>query len=195
MVTLVLLLSFGVLGGLAALARFIDLNIFLSGSGLNNSAAHSLNDRVNGFVYTMDVIRAHPWIGRSLGGVAPELAFLHGQGVIQASEALKSFQGVPVPLDMGAASGLLGSSPLLWFFGTITLGESALIRRNPDDERAKWLHALIRALGFEWLVLCADQNILRVYFWFHVSMVVLVGYNLRYFPAGRPQSAEGLVTA
>ena len=56
---------------------------------------------------------------------------------------------------------------------------------------------MIRALALEWFVLLSDQFLLRVYFWFHVGMVVLVAYNLRYAPAGvlEPQVEERLVAA
>ena len=65
----------------------------------------------------------------------------------------------------------------------ITFGERKLMKANWADDRAKWLHALIRALAFEWLILLGDQYLIRVYFWFHVTMVVVVGYSLRYVPA------------
>ena len=161
-------------------SRFVDLNIFLAGTGINGTAAHSLNDRINGFASTLQVIEGHFWIGRSLGGVPATIAQLHGQQLRTLAD-LRAFWGFPVPLDIFAASGFWGFLPFLWFFLEITVGERKLIREHPHDDRAKWLRALIRGLVFEWLALCADQNLLRVYFWFHVTMIVVVGYNLRYF--------------
>jgi len=161
-------------------SQFVDLNTFLSGTGINGTAAHSLNDRIGGFAATFEVIKLHFWIGRSLGGVPATIAQLHGLQLRTISD-LRAFWGFPVPLDVFAASGFWGFIPFLWFFLTITAGERKLIRSHYDDDRAKWLQALIRALIFEWLALCADQNLLRVYLWFHVTMIVVVGYNLRYF--------------
>jgi hypothetical protein len=178
---------------LSAVSQFIDLNRFLAGTGLNGTAAHSLNDRLGGFAVTTELIEQHFWIGRSLGGVNEGMAALLG-GRVETFADLHRYWGFPVPLDVIAASGFWCFIPFLWFFYRITGGESKLIRSHWNDERAKWLHALIRALIFEWLALLADQNLLRIYLWFHVTMVVVVGYNLRYSNAGE-LPAESLVPA
>ncbi len=179
--------------GIAAVSRVVNLNIFLSGSGLNGTAAHSLNDRVAGFAATLAVTQQHFWIGRSLGGVPATIALHYGFHLTNIAQ-LRTFWGFPVPLEVFAASGFWGFLPFLWFFLVITGGERKLIRVNWEDDRAKWLRALIRALIFEWLALCADQNLLRSYLWFHVTMVVVVGYNLRYF-RDRPQPVPVLAIA
>jgi hypothetical protein len=33
---------------------------------------------------------------------------------------------------------------------------------------------------FEWLTLMSDQNLLRIYVWFHIAMVAVVAYNLEF---------------
>ena len=175
---LVLSLTFLVSSAIAA-SRFVDLNTFLSGTGINGTAAHSLNDRIGGFASTFEVVKQHPWIGRSLGGVPATIAQSHGFQLRTIAD-LRFFWGFPVPLDVFAASGFWGFIPFVWFFLAITAGERQLIEAHWQDDRAKWLQALIRALVFEWLALCADQNLLRVYLWFHVTMIVVVGYNLRF---------------
>jgi len=180
-------------GFLLAVNRVVDLNQLLAGTGINGTAAHSVNDRNDRFLDTLHVIVQHPFIGRSLGGVAGNIAASYGHTVTNATE-LRTYWGFPAPLDILAASGLWAFLPFLWFFFAITRGERSLIRARWADERSKWLHALIRALIFEWLALLADQNLLRLYFWFHVTMIVVVGYNLRYSPAETP-SAESLVPA
>lgn len=172
--------------------RVVDPALLLAGTGLNNTAAHSVTTRRDSFNDTVEVIRQHPFIGRSLGGVAASNAALHGAKVTNVEE-LRLYWGFPVPVDIFAASGLLGFIPFLWFFLAITVGERKLIKDSWPDERAKWLHALIRALIFEWLCLLVDQNLLRVYFWFHVTMVVVVGYSLRYYKP-KQLTAESLVT-
>ena len=171
--------------------RVVDPALLLVGTGLNNTAAHSVTTRRDSFNDTVEVIRQHPLIGRSLGGVAASNAALHGAKVTNVEE-LRLYWGFPVPVDIFAASGLLGFIPFLWFFLAITFGERQLIHKFWPDERAKWLHALIRALIFEWLCLLVDQNLLRVYFWFHVTMVVVVGYSLRYYKP-KQLTAESLV--
>ncbi len=183
-VRILAIVLFGLLG-VAALGRVVGLTAYISGTGIGNTAAHSTVTRAEAFEDTWQIIKEHPWIGRSLGGVPGEVAILHGQHV-NTQEELRLFWGFPIPFDILAASGVFGFIPFVWFFWSITFGERRLIKRTWSDERAKWLHALIRALIFEWIAFFADQNILRVYFWFHVTMVVIVGYNLRYFKTGRP---------
>jgi len=179
---------------LIVVAHVVNLNIFLSGTGINGTAAHSLNDRIGGFVYTLMVVKQHFWIGRSLGGVPAAVAELLGRHATTFSE-LKSYWGFPVPLDVFAASGFWAFIPFLWFFVTITHGERQLIKDHWDDERAKWLRAVIRALIFEWLALCADQNLLRLYLWLHVAIVVAIGYNLRYFHPQKSFDRQPMIVA
>lgn len=178
---------------LTAVSTLVDPSIFLAGTGINNSAAHSLNDRVNTYYDTLTVIEKNPWIGRGIGGVPQAIGEIRGHTVVSVAD-LKAYWGFPVPFEVFAASGVIGFIPFLMFFWALTRGESKLIRENWEDERAKWLHALVRAFVFEWLVLLADQNLLRVYLWFHVTMLMIVGYNLRYArPAKVP--SESLVIA
>ena len=175
-IALVAVLLVGLAG---AVSRVVDLNIFLAGSGLNNTAAHSLNDRTLGLDNTLQVWHEHPWFGLGDTGATARKAEIEG-GTVNNLLDWKTHWAFPVPLEVLAASGVIGILPFLWFFGTITLGETRLMRQNWDDDRARWLHALIRALAYEWLCLLSDQNLLRAYLWFHVTMVVVVGYNLRF---------------
>ena len=64
-----------------------------------------------------------------------------------------------------------------------------LAKRHWPSEQAKWVKALARAMIFEWLVLLADQNLMRVYLWFHVTMVALVAYNLEFGKAAEVVAA------
>ncbi len=165
--------------GLRSLSQHLDLNTFLQGTGINNTAAHSVLTRAEQFQDTWTVFKEQPIIGRSLGGVAARIAELHGQEVNTAAD-LRVNWGFPIIVEVLAGSGILGILPFLWFFTAITLGEIPLILRCWPDERAKWLRALVRALIYECLILMVDQNLIRVYFWFHVTMVVVVGFHLRH---------------
>jgi hypothetical protein len=166
-----------VLGGVIALGLAIDLNIFLSGTGLNNTASHSVNDRYDSCVDTVAVFKEHPFIGRSLGGVSSRIAQRHG-----VPNDGKTYLGFPVIMELLAASGLIGIIPCLMFFGLNSIGMFSLIREKWPDERAKWLRALVRAIIYEYLMLLADQNVLRLYFWFHVSIIAAIALHLRYEP-------------
>lgn len=161
--------------GVAALGLAVNLNIFLSGTGLNNTASHSVNDRYQSFVDTVEVFKEHPFLGRSLGGVSSRIAQRHG-----VPNDGKTYLGFPVIMEVLAASGLIGIIPFLMFVGVNSLGMFPLIRKKWPDERAKWLRALVRALFYESLMLLADQNVLRIYVWFHLSIIAAVALHLRY---------------
>jgi hypothetical protein len=177
-----------VVGALAfTYSRVIDLSILLAGSGIAGAPSHSVDQRYGDYENTMKVIHQHFWIGTSLGGVPASIAVLKGKPVQTILDVQLSW-GFPVPVEVFAASGLLTFLPFLWFFLVISIGETRLIRRYRHQERAKWLRALIRALAFEWVALCVDQNLLRVYFWLHVTILMVVAYNLRY--AQNVESAE-----
>jgi len=186
----VVLLVIGAVGlwlGLRSLGQAINLNIFLSGTGLNNTAAHSVNERRDRFLDTLVVFEEHPLIGRSLGGVSSRISERHG-----VTNDGKTYLGFPVMMDVLAASGLIGIIPFLMFLGTNTVGFLGLVRERWSDERAKWLRALIRGTVFLWLILSIDQNVLRIYVWFHMSIVAAVGLHLsslRGF-SGRSNSVE-----
>ena len=178
----------------SAVGRVVNLNVFLAGSGLNGQAAHSLNDRRNRYNETVLVWSQSPWLGVSFGGVSEAVAKTEGKEVLNRDD-LKAYQGSPVVVDVLAASGLVGFAPFVWFFAVITFGESRLIREHWSDDRARWLHALVRALAFEGFVLLSDQYLFRVYLWIHIAMMVVVGYHLRYATAKRELAVETLVAA
>jgi hypothetical protein len=176
-------------GGIAALGRTINLNIFLAGTGINNTASHSVSTRQEQFAETIQVFKEHPFIGRSLGGVSSRISEEHG--VVNDG---KTYLGFPVIMDVLAASGLIGIIPFLVFVGTNTVGMFGVIKRRWPDERAKWLRALVRAMIYECMVLMADQNVLRIYVWFHVTMVAVIAVNLRYESRLRVEESHELVT-
>ena len=173
----------------ARVSHLVDLNIFLSGSGINGAPSHSVDQRASDFSWTREVIREHPWVGIGLGGVSGRIGELKGMPVHNAADAKLNW-GFPVPVEVFAASGLFGFIPFLWFFVEITWGERRLLKEHPNDERSKWLRALIRGLIFEWLFLAADQNLVRMSLWFHITVLVIVAYNLRYATTGQPTLAD-----
>jgi len=175
----------------SAIASVVDPNIFLSGTGLNHTAAHSVNDRSGRSVDTFEVFLDHPWMGQSLTGVASRVAELHGHQLTSV-EDLRLWWGFPVILEVLAASGVIGVLPFLCFFGVITIGNFSLIKCYWPEERAKWLRALVRALIFECLILLGNQNLLRVYLWFHVTMVVVVAFNLQHRRRSEGRNSDGL---
>jgi hypothetical protein len=169
--------------GAAFLSQFIkDPAIFLSGTGLGHQPAHSLNDRSGAARATIDAFKEHPFVGRSLGGVAVYIASRDGI-IVTTLEQAHSYWGFPVLMDVLVASGIFGFIPFLMFLYANTFGALRLASRLWPQERAKWVRALARAMIFEWLALMSDQNLLRIYIWFHIAMVAVVAYHLEYAPA------------
>jgi hypothetical protein len=156
-----------------------DPAIFLSGTGLAGQPAHSLGTRMGVFVQTLEAYKEHPFIGRSLGGVSIYIASRGGVDVT-TMEGVRKFWGFPVIMDVLVASGLFGFIPFLVFLYANTFGALRLAAQYWPQERARWLRALARAMIFEWLLLMVDQNLLRVYLWFHIAMVAVVAYNLEF---------------
>jgi hypothetical protein len=161
--------------GVVALGMAVNLNTFLSGTGLNHTGSHSVDDRYKSFIDTVEVIKEHPFLGRSLGGVSSRIAQRHG-----VPNDGKTYLGFPVIAELLAASGLIGIIPFLMFVGVNSFGMFPVIRGKWPDERAKWLRALVRSLFYESFMLLADQNVLRIYVWFHLSIIAAVALHLRY---------------
>jgi len=168
------------LAGCLFFSQYIkDPAIFLSGSGLGHQPSHSLDDRAGAAKDTINAFKEHPFVGRSLGGVSVYIASRNGVQVATLMQAHK-YWGFPVLMDVLVGSGVFGFIPFLVFVYANTFGALRLATRRWPEERAKWLRALARAMVFEWLVLMTDQNLFRVYIWFHISMVAVVAYNLEF---------------
>ena len=138
---------FGV-GALYFVFSHIDPTRFLSGTGIGGTAAHSFNDRNELAQSTIKVIEEHPWIGLGEGGVPVAIAADRGIQITNLAGA-HLYWGFPVPLDVLAASGIIGFIPFLIFAWSGTFGAQKFARRYWPDERAKWLHALARGMIFE----------------------------------------------
>jgi hypothetical protein len=165
--------------GAAYITSKVDPLIFLAGTGLAGTAGHSRVDRYTRFLTTWEVFKQHPFIGPSLGGVPVYIASRSGI-VVESMSELRAYWGFPVLMDVLAASGIFVFIPFLVFLYTTTIGALRMARRFWPEERAKWLRALARAMIFEWLLLLSDQNVLRTYLWFHITMVMLAAYQLEF---------------
>jgi hypothetical protein len=91
--------------------------VFLNGTGISDTAAHSVVQRENALEQTFAVFLQHPLVGRSLGGVSVAIAGLEGWKV-QSFEASKDFEGMSVFAEALAASGVIGIIPFVWFLIT-----------------------------------------------------------------------------
>jgi len=156
---------------------------FLNGTGLSDTAAHSVVQRADSLGDTLTVFFQHPLLGQSLGGVSAAIADLHGERVT-SFEATKAFEGMNVFAEALAASGIIGIIPFILFLRE-TIRRPALLAPTVDPFYATLLRALVRALVFAWALLQFNQNMLRPYLWVHIAILAAV-YNAarRSLPSG-----------
>jgi hypothetical protein len=146
--------------------------MFLNGTGISDTAAHSVIERENALGETLTVFLEHPLIGRSLGGVSAAIADLQGEKV-NSFEASKNFEGMSVFAEALAASGVIGIIPFVWFLVT-TILKPVRLARLASPFYSVLLRALVRSLVFAWAILQFNQNMLRPYLWVHIAILVTV---------------------
>jgi hypothetical protein len=146
--------------------------MFLNGTGISDTAAHSVIQRENALGETLTVFLEHPLIGRSLGGVSSAIADLQGEK-IHSFEASKDFEGMSIFAEALAASGVIGIIPFVCFLVT-TILKPVRLARVVSPFYSVLLHALVRSLVFAWTILQFNQNMLRPYLWIHIAVLVTV---------------------
>ncbi len=146
--------------------------MFLNGTGISDTAAHSVIQREGAFEETLTVFVQHPLIGRSLGGVSAAIGDLQGQK-INSFEASKNFEGMSVFAEALAASGVIGILPFVWFLIT-TFRKPLRLARLASPFYSVLLRALARSLLFAWVILQFNQNMLRPYLWTHLAILATV---------------------
>ncbi len=171
---LALTFLFSVLGGtMLMLRRNPALTLlFLNGTGISDTAAHSVVEREDSFEETLKVFIDHPFVGRSLGGVSYAIADLEGVA-IHSFEESKNFEGMNVFAEVMAASGVFGAIPFLCFLFT-TAWKPIRLARTSSPYDAAVLRALVRSLLFAWAILQFNQNLLRPYLWTHLALLATV---------------------
>ncbi|MFZ0595091.1 MAG: O-antigen ligase family protein [Bryobacteraceae bacterium] len=158
--------------------------MFLNGTGISNTAAHSVIERENSLEDTLRVFIEHPLIGQGLGGVSSAIGDLYGEKV-QSFEASKDFEGMSVFAEVLAASGVIGVIPFV-FFLVATIRKPLKLARTAAPLDASLLRSLVRSLVFAWAILQFNQNLLRPYLWLHLAILVTV-----YAAAVRPVACCG----
>lgn len=146
--------------------------LFLNGTGVSDTAAHSVIQRESAFSDTLMVFTEHPFIGESLGGVSSEIAALHAY-TVRSFEDSKPFEGMNIFAEALAASGVIGIVPFIWFLIETTAKPLKIAQRVlPSD--SVLIRGLVRALLFAWAILQFNQNILRPYLWVHLAVLAAV---------------------
>jgi len=145
------------------------LRFFAGGTGLLGTPAHSLVARQNTLLATIDLFLESPLVGYSLGGVGPAIGEREGEEVV-SNEVGKRREGMSVFAEVLAASGAIGVIPFVIYLGLLFTQPIRAVR-HCDPARAAILVGLVWALGFELLILQFNQNILRLYLWFHIGVL------------------------
>lgn len=159
------------------LSRAVEKNpaialMFLNGTGISDTAAHSVIQREDALEETLTVFVQHPLIGRSLGGVSSAIADLQGEK-IHSFEASKDFEGMSVFAEVLAASGIIAVLPFVWFL-IVTFRKPLQAARAASPVYSSLLYSLLRSLAFAWVILQFNQNLLRPYLWTHIAMLATV---------------------
>jgi hypothetical protein len=178
--SLLMLMFVSALGSVAAIAlerNPMVMLMFLNGTGISDTAAHSVLEREGSFEETLQVFAEHPLIGRSLGGVSSAIANLNGE-TVHSFEESKPFEGMSVFAEGLAGSGLFGFIPFVWFL-IVTIREPLRIARATSPFHSALLHAFVRSLVFAWAILQVNQNMLRPYLWVHLAMLATVYASAR----------------
>jgi membrane-associated HD superfamily phosphohydrolase len=157
---------------------------FLNGTGVSDTASHSVIERENAFEETVQVILQHPWVGRSLGGISAAIADNEGDR-IRSFEDAKTVEGMSVFAEVLAASGVIGFIPFVCFV-VVTIWKPIRVARVAPRFYSVVLHGFVRSLIFAWAILQFNQNILRPYLWTHLALLATV-----YAASLRAASVEG----
>jgi hypothetical protein len=178
--SIVAFLFMGMIGsiGITALQRNpVILLMFLNGTGISDTAAHSVLQREGAFEETLQVFVHHPFLGQSLGGVSSAIADLNGE-TIHSFEESKAFEGMSVFAEALTASGVFGFIPFVCFI-VVTARKPLRLADRTSLFNAVILRGLVRSLIFTWAILQVNQNILRPYLWVHLAMLATVYASAR----------------
>ncbi|MED4063766.1 hypothetical protein [Priestia megaterium] len=145
-------------------------DFLLAGTGLHGTASHSLDDRSSGFEDTLTVFKESPLVGHSLGGIAPAIGGLHNI-VVTSQEQAKPFEGSSTFAEVLAASGIFGFLPFILYIITVIIAPLKLAKRVQDKEIKNILIGMTVSLIAELIILQFNQNISRLYFWYHIALL------------------------
>jgi len=157
--------------------------------------SHSATIRISDFLNTWHVFIKSPFVGYSLGGVAPAIA--RSKGYIHISQELvKNTEGMCIFLEVLAASGIIGFLFFLLFLMKFIRSGNQLQRLTSHSKLREITsavsvhHLLVTAWLFQLLLLCLNQNILRNYVWVHMAII-----NLSFFIVKARASAHEQTSA
>lgn len=134
----------------------------LAGSGIGNTAAHSVNDRMRSAEWTIQTALDHPLIGISYGGVGAYMSVLRDGGVIANGSKLE--EPLFMPAEISAATGIVGF--LIWL---AYMGRLWGAFRTAPSARQRWVlkaMSMSAMIGFVGL----ESNFPRGAIWSHLAV-------------------------
>ncbi len=149
---------------------------------------NSFKTRIQAMKKTFDVFQKNPVIGVSLGGIAPWIATTSLTD-ITSNDQVKPFEGINVPLEVLAASGVIGFLVFCIFLFQLC---RPLLKKLPNGGDKDYYIALFWGFALGFIMLVENQNILRPYVWAHLALMAGVIHVL-----GRqsPQEKKGIAMA
>jgi O-antigen ligase len=154
---------------------------YLAGTGLESTAAHSREVRTEQVMNVWRIFQKSPWVGYSLGGIAPNIALMNGVHP-RTVEEIKEFEGLNILLEVLAASGIIGFLFFLFWLFQVFWGGFVLsgrLRREGFQKESVLLFSLCMALVIELVILSFSQNILRPYLWILIGMINAIYFQYR----------------
>ncbi len=147
-----------------------DLTFLLSGTGLNNTSSHSLNEREQFLGYTLEVFKNSPFIGMGLGGTYVQIAINRGFDINNVS-IQNVASGTNIFAEVLAASGIFGFMSFIAYIFKLIYNPINLCHKIKSTTDKNILSSLDIALIMELMILQFNQNILRPYLWIHIAVL------------------------
>jgi hypothetical protein len=174
--------------------NFKKFTTIFEGLPIFSRYSHSATIRIGDLLNTWHVFIKSPFIGYSLGGVAPAIA--RSKGYINISQELvKNTEGMCIFLEVLAASGIIGFIFFIAFMLKF-IWSTRLLQRwmkgKAATEISSWIsvhHLLVTAWLFQLLLLCLNQNILRNYVWIHMAIINLSFFIIKARTAGHDNTS------
>ncbi|MCX7883182.1 MAG: hypothetical protein N2314_08180 [Brevinematales bacterium] len=138
---------------------------------LKNTLRWSYTERMEGIQNTLEVVFRHPVFAVSLGGVTPDIALFRGNVVPQGNSDVKPFEGSSVPLEMLSATGVIGGFVLAGLGASLLFFVLGRWRHFSKDQKM-WFLVLGCGFFLQMFLLLFNQNILRVYVWNHLAVMM-----------------------
>ncbi|MGE6606427.1 O-antigen ligase family protein [Halomonas sp. NPDC076908] len=143
----------------------------MNGTGIGGTADHSVSIRRQDMLDTVELASQHLWVGVGMGNVAKGIAY--NKGISNpTSEDIRANEGLVPILEITAATGVVGIALFLgWLLWTTV---PHLLKKPMTESELLKTGMCIAVLG-QFLLMQGNQNILRMYFW--VTLFILMIFN------------------